>query len=371
VAEGRAHSRKPVRGRDADNDRFLEGFLLPLLRGGQVQVGRPLGAPELGALAAEAVMPGEVLLEVERARRLCAAGLWLYPVTVSWDEVSARLGVAMHNLLFLGHPDAHRWTARSSRLGQVTAFTRGLLELPPPRSGAEAVARHTLVRGLFDLRREDVVVDTWLMVYSFRGQEPPPNLRRLPTLRRVREKRTEVQWVADEELTAAQRELLGRLLRASPLTDLLTLQRTVPPFAWAPVASYLRWPFLGRLVCQRYLEIGLDKVSRPLCTEFWELTTSPGGGKMVARVLGLLVYLCAAANLSAASPVPPLRPDEHPLTQLSTVLAVASECGLLPAAEAMDAALHQRLQQLAAERAKTLDPQTLNELAARLRAALE
>jgi len=367
---GRAPDRKPARGRAVDNERFLQGFLLPLLRGGQVRVGHALGAPELESLAAEAVLPSDTLLEVERARQVQAAGLWLYPVPVSWDRASARLAVAVHNLLFLSHPDAAGWTSRSARLDQVQRFTRGLLELPPPQSGAEAVARHTLTSALLDLHREDVVIDTWLMIYSFRGQEPPPNLRRFPHLRRVHEKRSRVQWVADEQLTEAQLKLLGRLLQVSPLTDLLTPLRPRPSFAWAPVARYLRWPLLGRLICQRYLEMGLEQVGPPLCTEFWELAASPGAGRVVGRVLGLLVYLCSAANLAAPSAVPVFHPDHDPLTQLPTVLAVASQCGLLPEA-AMDPPLYRRLQQIAAERAKTLDAQTLNALAARLRAALE
>ena len=378
----RAQARQSERPQSGtESERFLEGFLLPFIQGGTVRVDRPLGAPALAALEAEALLPSEAVLAVEKARRGRAAGLWLYPVGLSWDPTSARLAAAVHNLLFLDHPDAERWTARSSRLRRVVSYTSSLLELPAPVDGAEAVSRHTVVGRLFDLQRDDVVLDTWLMLYHFRGQEPPRSLRRFPGVRRVREQHQRVRWVADERLSEAQIELCERLLRASPLTDLLTPARPRPAFAWPPLVEYLRWRPLCRLICQRYLEMGLAQVSPPLCIAFWDMLVpkTPGGwpsasgpGKpdstAVRRVLGLLVYLCAVASLGS-QPVP-LGGGADPLGQLGTVLVAATECSLLPSV-ALEAPLQERLEKLAAEHKKTVGDETINDLAAKLRAALE
>jgi hypothetical protein len=350
-----------------ENERFLEGFVLPFIRGGPVRVGRPLGAPALRALEAEALLPGDAVLAVEKARQACAGALWLYPIALPWDPLAARLSVAVHNLLFLGHPDAARWTARSSRLRQVVAFTLGLLELPRPKDGAEAVARHTLLGRLLELQREDVVLDTWLMIYNFRGQSPPRSLQRFPGLRRVREQRNRVSWIADEQLGRVQLDLCGDLLRVSPLTDLLSPLRPRPDFAWAPLADYLSSAPLSRLVCQRYLEMGLPQVGPSLCTAFWQMVAARSGGAAVRRVLGLLVYLCAAGSVGAK---PVSLGGGEPLEQLGTVLAVATACSLLPSV-ALEPAIQERLEKLAAEQQSSVGEQTINDLAAKLRAALE
>jgi len=362
------------------NERFLREFLLPLIAGGELHVGKPLGAEDVAALLAEAVMPDEALLEVERARQARAAQLWLYPVATPWDQAAVHLAVAAHNVLFLSHPDCESWTASRSKLERVRRFTAELLELPPPASGEEAVARHTLVGNLLELSRVDVKLDTWAMVYSFRGMEPPQRLKRWPGLRRVSEQRRTVRWLADEPLDDVQQALVWGLLRRSPLTDLLMPARPRPAFAWLPVVDYLRWQLLARLVAQRYLELGLDQVGPTLARAFWALVRGEGsaatGGQpgaarrdAVRTALGLITHLHAAACLTGPLELG-IDPAE-PGASLAVVLAAAAECGALPEREALGAPeVAERVQQIIAGCAP-VGTQVIDELAARLRAALE
>src|SRR5437016_5512115 len=107
--------------------RFVSEFLLPLVKGGAVHVGRPLGpraveriaaslasAPtELVALGESArasaaeLPPGEqdALRELARHRRLRIAELLPHAQEPPLDAVALGLGAAAHNLLALSHPE--------------------------------------------------------------------------------------------------------------------------------------------------------------------------------------------------------------------------------------------------------------------------
>ena len=312
---------------------FLGRFVLPLCEGGELHVGRPLGGEELAVLLRETELElHEENARLAEARARILRGLWLYPVEATWDDASARLAVAIHNLLCLGHPDLG---GRRSRRARIERFTSGLLALPSPTDLDEALRRHTLCRGVLELTRTDVELDTWAAVYTFRGQAPPPRLLRWKSLRRVREERRTVSWLAEEAMSDEQLELLRLLFEASPLTALLAPTRPRPAFDLGSVAPYLRWPAVARLCVHAYLELGLRAVGPALARAFWQIADGQTrrADRAVELACGLVAYLFAARSF--ARPAAPLEVSEELDADLTAVLLAVADCGQLPPAEAI------------------------------------
>src|SRR5437870_5456543 len=84
---------------------FVRGFLLPLVAGGEVHVGAPLGARGLSRLL-EGARDERAEAEVQDARWAVASELQLRPIPPALDEEALRLAAAVHDLLFLYHPAA-------------------------------------------------------------------------------------------------------------------------------------------------------------------------------------------------------------------------------------------------------------------------
>ncbi len=311
---------------------FLRRFVLPLCAGGELHVGRPLGAAELATLLKETELElheENRLLAEARARVL--SSVWLYPLEVGWDTPSARLAAAIHNLLALSHPDLGGRRARE----RIERFTAGLLALPPPAEVEELLRRHSLCAGVLELTRTDVDLDTWAAVYSFRGQEPPRRLLRWKGLRRVREARRTLRWLEEEAMDEAQVGLLGALFAASPLTALLSPTRARPPLELGGLARYLRTAAVARLCVHAYLELGLRAVGPSLARAFWQLSNGEARRRdgALETICGLVGYLFAARAL--ARPAEPLEGPEELEADLPAVLLALSGCGQLPSAEAL------------------------------------
>jgi len=353
-------------------DLFLRQFILPLIVGGELHVQRPLDAQDRVTLEAELVTPTDESVAVERARGTIAAGLWLYPVPLALNRPTLELCVALHNLLFLSHPGAHGWWVRASQLARVASFTEACLRRPsPPRTAEELVARHTLLGQVPHLTRTDVEVRFWVGKRSFLGLEPPPRLLRWKGIRNVREVRQEVTWV-ETELSESQQQMLALLMRQSPLTDLLTPQRTVPPFEWLPVAEYLEDPQICRLVCHHYLAQGVLRqglLSDTLARAFWQLVQHPDR-RALRLVGGLVVYLYAATALTTESKDHLRFNPAHPMEALPVVLMAAAGCGMVPDRSILgDETVDTRLREWCALPTRELGG-TADELTRRLQAAL-
>ena len=322
-------------------EQILQTFILPLVSGGKVHVGRPLDASDLAALQDEASLQGELVVAVEGAMGRRAADLWLTEVDTALDPWALRLVAAAHNLLFLSHPGAERWTVRSRTREQVEAFIISCLDMPRPIDEEQLVARHVLLENLIWLSREDVEVRFWLGRRQFQGTSPPPGLLRWQRLRRVRQTHATVNWLGTD-LSPAQVHSLGLLLRQSPLTDLLSPHRGAPAFRWQPVLGPLASPAICRLACHQYAEMGLSVVGPPLARAFWDLVGRAGKMQHHRRALvvvsGLVLYLLATASMSGPADAPPpelRRSDDLPQESLGSVLVAAARCGLMPPQEAL------------------------------------
>ena len=335
-------------------DDFIGQFLAPLVTGGQVQVGRPLGGPELDVLVGEAASAaaGSEMRAVEWACRLRAAELWADPCACDLDRDALRLAVGAHNLLFLAHPDYEHGAARRSSKRRLHLFIEECFAGGAPETVDQLVFRHVLLGNLLRLSRRDVEVTFWAGRRRFVGQTPPDRLLWWPDLRRVHISRQTNMWVHDlpEDLLG----LVTRYLRCTPLTDLLLPARPGPAFDWLEVAPALSHRGVCRLACYRYLERGLSEVQVPLSDAFWALANADTPSDHQRHALGLaarlVIHLFALQDMGqgrsdAAVAARPLRSDTGG-DPLEIVLWAADQCGLLPPDEVWaDPQVAERLQQ--------------------------
>lgn len=232
-------------------ERLFMGFLSPLVLGGAMMPGRPIGARAALALgdAGASASPGDYqgarplgdpervslvqLARVRCARRLVAVDRFEGISGAEWA-----LGAALHDIVQSAHPDL-RGTFRPRAPMKLMALAETTIErVPPARTIAEALSRHTWFSRLFEITRTDTVVSWWVGAQTFLGEDPPTRLTSWPELRRVNQVRTPRALIdlptsggtIDPDRYA--RALLAFLER-TPLTDLATCGRTLPAFAWS------------------------------------------------------------------------------------------------------------------------------------------
>jgi hypothetical protein len=265
---------------------WLHHFVLPLVAGGDVRVGGdPIDGQLLRQLRAAPLDDDPMARRIAEARHAVTAEILLDPPPPALHDDALCLAAAMHNLLFLCHPDARRWRRRAG----VERFTVELATLDAPSSAVELADRHSLLHHLFDLGRDDVRVRFWAGRREFQGAEPPGRLYRWAKLRRVREERWRVLVVAQATAEAGRRALVEALLAASPLTDLLEPAREVPRLDLAPLCRWLQLPAIARAVADRYLEMGLERAGPPWAAALVALYGRSG----VARAARLATqFLC-------------------------------------------------------------------------------
>jgi hypothetical protein len=261
---------------------FVSRFLLPLVKGGTLHVGRPLGPRAVEAMAAawkaggrrtfaslEDMAEEDALTELGRLRQVRARALVPAVPVPPLDEDSVRLGAAVHNLLALGHPDLGAALGSRSlerRQEQIVDATLPLADLGPPRSVDEALRRHSLLARLGEITRTEHIVEYWAGRRRFIGRPPPAHLVALPRVRRVATTSVRRLWFKEIGVPGCGRPLLMALHRASPLAEALDPTRFDPPVAWERILPILRFPALCRVVAGQLLELGLESASAPLVT---------------------------------------------------------------------------------------------------------
>ncbi|HTB61612.1 MAG TPA: hypothetical protein VLC06_27300, partial [Polyangia bacterium] len=229
--------------------RFVAEFLLPLVRGGALRVGRPLGpravARVMDLVARASRDPTEDEAEsiaMLGAGRRAVAGRHL-PIggPPPLDEVTVRLGAALHDLLALAHPDlAGPGIAR--RQEQIAQAALELASVGAPSSAREAANRHSLLARIPEIVRVDRTVRFWLGHQTFVGRTPPGRIMALPSLRRVRVDRASRGWLREIGIPAVGRRAFLALNVASPLGEALDPLRLDPPLGWGRILPVLRFP---------------------------------------------------------------------------------------------------------------------------------
>ncbi len=254
---------------------FVSRFLLPLVRGGALHVGRPMGPKALQAMT-DAFRPGrrrvlsledmaeeDAVAELARLRHGRARALLIDATLPPLDESALRLGVAVHNLLALVHP---RLLGRSAerRQEQVVAVTLPIADLGPPTTAEEVVRRHSLLARLPEITRSEHTVEYWAGRRRYVGRPPPAHLLALPRVRRVSTSSQRRLWLKEIGVPACARGLWAALQRASPLGEALDPLRLEPPPAWERILPVLRFPALCRLVAGRLVEVGIEPAGAAL-----------------------------------------------------------------------------------------------------------
>jgi len=239
------------------SNRLYEGFMAPLVIGGEMLPGRPIGGRAALALGHERVLANpELGSHVELARTRAARKLVavdrIEPATVAeWA-----LGAALHDIVQATHPSL-RGAFRRSTPSRILALAEATLAcIPGPATIGEALARHTWFARIFDIERTDTVVRWWVGSQTFLGTSPPHRLTAWPELRRVNIERTgrplmDLPTTAGALDQTAFAAALSAFLAKTPLTDLATAHRATPAFAWTAETLGLVGTHTGRTLAMR------------------------------------------------------------------------------------------------------------------------
>jgi hypothetical protein len=283
--------------------KFVSEFLLPLVRGGKVLVGRPLSRRSVEALARAHVerptlSERRAVKHLGQARQAALTSLVPSPPPLPLDEASWRIGAAVHDLLALSHPGVVEGPRSEARVERIAAAAAALAGLGPPENLTEVLARHSMLARLPELFRSDTTVRYWLGKMTFVGRPPPPRVLALPRLRGVQVETVRRAWLRDIGVPVAARAAFLALTEASPLGEALDPLRLDPPPSWGRVLVVLRFPSLCRAVAGRLLEIGLPRAGDALADalfRFAALQDPPGpvraSGEAVAFAIAFLAHL--------------------------------------------------------------------------------
>jgi hypothetical protein len=311
---------------------FVSRFLLPLVKGGTIHVGRALGPRALAVMAA-AYQPGrrrvlsledmaeeDAVAELARLRHGRARALLQGASPPPLDESALRLGVATHNLLALAHP-ALEGRGLERRQERIVAVTLPIAELGPPASAEEVVRRHSLLARLGEITRTEHTVEYWAGRRRYVGRLPPAHLLALPRMRGVRTSSQRRLWLKEIGVPACARALWATLQRASPLGEALDPLRLEPPPAWGRILPMLRFPALCRLVAGRLVDVGIEAAGAALVPALLRFASARDPAATPADVVFAVRLLAHAFWL-----------DHLYLGARSSSLAGGSDLGLLLAA---------------------------------------
>lgn len=253
---------------------FISSFLLPLVKGGPLHVGRPLNAQAVSAMwtlwstagpgntdaarSLEALPPAELHAAAELGflRTRLARGWLLDAPAPPLDEETFRLGAALHNVLLLAHPDLGDDPADETRQ-RIGDAALALAGIGPPRTAISAVHRHSLLARIAEIVQPERVVSHWLGTKRYVGRTPPARVLAFPSVRRVRLEEFRRPWLRDVGVSPLARPAWQALLAANPLGEALDPLRLEPPLSFPRVLPLLRFPSLTRLAASRALEVGL------------------------------------------------------------------------------------------------------------------
>jgi hypothetical protein len=318
---------------------FVRHFAAPLVGGGTLRIGMPIGERELRFFTSGIAVESEATAAIIDARDRVAGEIAVRPPVlppIDHDETAMRLLAATHNVLVLWHPALRAGLiARRARL-RIRDFTQRLVEsIPPARDAREAISMHSVLWNLPRVRRVDRTVRFWAGTRRFVGQAPPRRLVAFPRLRRVsvdEEERTlladasadppaSARGVSDEPIVAA-------LLARSPITDLCNARAG---FRATVALGALASPAVERYVIDRLLARGLGTpgLGAALAGALLEALSS---GAVPAEVLrsyaGLLVHLIEAVAYTGGPPaIGALLDAARPLVGVVAVLLEAAERG--------------------------------------------
>jgi hypothetical protein len=292
-------------------DRLFLGFIVPLVIGGPMTPGRPIGAR-----VALAIGDGRPTSDIDKTAHMQLARVRVARKLAPVDRFEALTGAewallaALHDIVQAAHPDLKGLLRPKLPLKILDLAEATLALVPPPASIGEVLSRHTLLSRLFEIIRNDTTVSWWLGSAEFRGEDPPPRLSKWPKVRRVNVTEAPRPLMALPQHGAGvdidRFELAIRaVLAKSPLTDLATAGRESPRFMWTAEALALSSTRAGRTLAVRALALQPEaRVDEELGRATKALMTQ-GRWKPAAMALDLLGERAMAwAESTLASPEP-------------------------------------------------------------------
>jgi hypothetical protein len=239
-------------------ERLFSTFLAPLVVGGVMCPGKPFGGKNALSFGEER-RPNDVgllsrceLTRVRVARKVAPIDtLEAAPHASEWA-----LAAVLHDLVQSTHPGFDATFRRSGPKRLLEVADKTLARIPAPLNVGDALSRHTWFSRMFELARTDVDLRWWTGSERFLGTEPPARLRAWPELRRVTETRTPRPLMdlptSGSAVDAAHFALVTEhFLKKTPLTDLATLNRPSPAFAWTHESLALCATHAGRTLVTR------------------------------------------------------------------------------------------------------------------------
>lgn len=230
----------------------------PLLAGGPLHPLPPIGHERALEVAGHGAFATSALDEARArrlriARRLCAVDALPDPGPGEWLMLCA-----LNDLLQATNPSL-LGPFGADRPARLLAGAQAMLTAArTPSTVGEALARHATFARLLEVVRLDTHVSFWVGRRVFRGSKPPKRLTRWRSVRRVSEREETVRLAemapANPEATVSFESTLAMLVAASPLTDLASAARDLPPFSWTGAALSLVSTPAGRVLALRCLE---------------------------------------------------------------------------------------------------------------------
>jgi hypothetical protein len=228
---------------------LARGVLGPLVLGGPVHLVPPFGAKlALSIEGAPRVVDDELRTRIDVARVRVARTV--VPVDTLPDIPASdwALVAALNDLLQATNHHLSGPFTRGRHAALIAAVESLLEHVAPPRRLLDAVNRHASLARVTELVRTDTKVTWWAGSASFRGEKPAARLFAWKELRRVRTDESTVE-LADlpDGVGAVKKDAwlaaLALWFTRSPLTDIATLARPVPAFAWsAPTLAFVSTP---------------------------------------------------------------------------------------------------------------------------------
>ena len=294
--------------RDDIAERLFSDVMAPLVLGGAMRAGHPIGVAAALAIGDHSPLDTDLAAlvqegRVRRARMLVPIDALGEPSPAEWT-----LAAALHDLEQSANPGFHAPLRRKAAMRIARSALATVERVGPPSTLSEAVSRHTWFARVLEITRIDTAVTWWAGAQEFLGVHPPARVQAWPKLRRVNVTRTsrpllEVRPLAidRERLFAAVAALLAR----TPITDLATCTRATPPFAWsAPTLALLATP-AGRTLATRALaRLPSGDVDAALGRACREVITHRRG--LPGEVLALLAdrAIAEAQGYAVADPAP-------------------------------------------------------------------
>jgi hypothetical protein len=260
-------------------DRLFTTFLAPLVLGGTMKPGKPIGGKNALSIG-DGRSPGDFeslsrceLARVRIARKL--APVDRFEPAPSGNEWA--LAAMLHDLVQATHPGFNAVFRRSGPLRILSVIEKTLERIPAPLTVGETLSRHTWLSRMFDLARTDIQVKWWTGSETFLGEDPPGRLTAWPELRRVQQIRTP-RPLMDLPTSGGSVDLMHfstvveAILAKTPLTDLATLNRAAPLFVWRHESLALCSTNAGRtivlrafgLLPEKQVDAALGKATRQL-----------------------------------------------------------------------------------------------------------